>query len=171
MEAISPKPTLYVIGGLPATGKTTVSRALARRLAAAYIRIDTIEATIVAQSELDHPLGPVGYGVGYRMAADQLGVGLDAVAESVNPIMITRDAWRDVALESGADVVEIEIICSDPGEHFRRASTRVLDIDRLDGPTWVEIQERDYHPWTRDRLVLDTAQLSPDEAVARILGR
>ncbi|WP_458157499.1 AAA family ATPase [Bradyrhizobium sp. 18BD] len=37
------QPILIVFGGLPATGKTTLSRELARRLAASYIRVDAIE--------------------------------------------------------------------------------------------------------------------------------
>ncbi|MER7069211.1 zeta toxin family protein [Streptomyces albidoflavus] len=35
------RPALVVIGGLPATGKSTVGRAVARRLGASYLRIDT----------------------------------------------------------------------------------------------------------------------------------
>ncbi|MGI8533050.1 MAG: AAA family ATPase [Geodermatophilaceae bacterium] len=35
---------LIVFGGLPGTGKTTLSAALARRLRASYLRVDAIEA-------------------------------------------------------------------------------------------------------------------------------
>jgi hypothetical protein len=37
---------LVVVGGLPATGKTTVSRAAAGRTGAACLRIDTIEQAL-----------------------------------------------------------------------------------------------------------------------------
>nr|WP_275588437.1 AAA family ATPase [Microlunatus panaciterrae] len=154
---------------MPATGKTTVARALARRLRAAYLRVDTIEAAIVEHSELAHPVGVVGYAVGYRLAADQLQLGLDVVAESVNPLGITRDAWLAVATEAGAGAMEIEIICSDRAEHRRRVEHRTLDIDGLVPPTWEEIENRDYRPWDRDPLVLDTAVLTPTAAVQRVL--
>nr|WP_246751941.1 AAA family ATPase [Bradyrhizobium diazoefficiens] len=39
-------PALIVFGGLPGTGKTTVARELTQRLAATYLRIDTIEQTL-----------------------------------------------------------------------------------------------------------------------------
>lgn len=165
------RPTLFVIGGLPATGKTSISRALARRTSAAFVRVDTIEAAIVEQSPLEHPLGPVGYGVGYRVVADQLTVGLDTIAESVNPIAITRDAWLRLGHECGARVVEIEIVCSDENEHRRRAETRTLDITGLAGPTWEEIRSRAYEPWQREILQVDTARLSVDHAVETILAR
>lgn len=34
---------LYVFAGLPATGKTTLSRLLARELGAVHVRVDSIE--------------------------------------------------------------------------------------------------------------------------------
>jgi predicted kinase len=39
-------PMLIIFGGLPATGKTTIARDLARQLGATYLRIDTIEQAI-----------------------------------------------------------------------------------------------------------------------------
>jgi predicted kinase len=34
--------------------------------------------------------GPEGYVVGYQMAPDNLRLGLDVVADSVNPLQVTR---------------------------------------------------------------------------------
>lgn len=163
---------LVSVGGLPATGKTTVARAVARGLRAAYIRIDTIE-TAVTRSEgrfastNDWELPP-GYVTGYDLVADQLRLGLDVVAESVNPLPETRDAWRDAGLRAGARVVEVEVVCSDPAEHRRRAEERVLDIADLTKPTWAQISAREYHPWEREHLVVDTAVLGIDEAVGQV---
>ncbi|HET7304871.1 MAG TPA: AAA family ATPase [Segeticoccus sp.] len=165
-------PVLVVVGGLPATGKTTVGRAVARGLCAAYLRIDTIE-TAIARSEgrfresNDWELPP-GYVTGYDLATDQLRLGLDVVAESVNPLPETRDAWRDAGLRAGAHVVEVEVVCSDPAEHRRRAEERVLDIADLTKPTWDQVTQREYHPWGREHLVIDTAVLDADEGADRV---
>jgi len=163
------RPALVVVGGLPATGKTTVARAVAARLAAAYVRVDTFETAIARSEGRFEPTNgwelPPGYAVGYDVAAEQVRVGVDVVAESVNALAVTRDAWRDTGLREGARVLEVEVVCSDPAEHRRRAESRVLDVPGLRGPSWHEICAREYESWTRERLVVDTAKLDVGAAV------
>ena len=163
-----------MVGGLPATGKTTIARVVAASLGAAYVRIDTIEAAISRSEGAFEATNawelPPGYVVGYDLAAEQLRVGTQVVAESVNAFAATRGAWRDVGTRAGAKVVEVEIVCSDPDEHRRRAEGRVLDVPGLANPTWDAIVAREYESWTRDRLVVDTARLGAEEAVRLVLG-
>jgi hypothetical protein len=64
--------------------------------------------------------------------------------------------------------VEVEVICSDPVEHRRRAESRTVDIPDLDLPTWKEIVDRDYQAWDRAHLVLDTSVTSVQDCVATI---
>ncbi len=161
-------PVLVVVGGLPAAGKTTIAAALARQVGAAFIRVDSIEQAILRATSLVQPVGPVGYVVGYALAGDQLRNGLSVVADSVNPVALTREAWRETGLSQGASVVEVEVICSDPVEHRRRAESRIVDITDLMLPTWQEIVEREYHVWDRTHLVLDTAITSVHDSVATI---
>lgn len=161
---------LISVGGLPATGKTTLGRAVARELGGVHLRVDTIEQAVVRSGLAAHPVGPVGYAVGYALAEEQLGQGLTVVAESVNPLAVTRDAWRDVALRAGARLLEVETVCSDRAEHRRRAVERTVDIPDLPLPTWEEITGRSYEPWDRDRLVVDTAAADPGACVRRILA-
>ncbi|PSL01611.1 putative kinase [Haloactinopolyspora alba] len=164
---------LIVVGGLPAAGKSSVARTLAPRLRAAYVRIDSIEVAIDrAEGRSRETNGwdaPPGYAVGYAVAADQLRTGLDVVAESVNPLRASRDAWRDAGLAAGADVLEVEVVCSDTDEHRRRAEERVSDLEGLALPRWEQIVNREYERWDRDRIVVDTAVLGVDEAVRLLL--
>ena len=156
---------LVVVSGLPATGKSSVAHRLAERNRTPFLRVDRIERAIVEWSELTHPMGPVGYAVAHALAAEQLGLGLDVVVECVNPLGVTRDAWVDTASLAGAAIVEVELICSDPVEHRHRVESRSSDVDGLTKPTWAQVQEREYEPWSRACLVLDTAAVSVAAAV------
>jgi len=162
-------PILIAVGGLPATGKSTVASALARRTGFAFVRVDRIEQAIIDSTELTQPLGPVGYLVAYGVAAEQLRHGISVIAESVNPVGVTRDAWRGVAADNGARVLEVELVCSDRAMHAGRVRTRDVDIAGLTLPTWQQVLDREYEPWDRGHLVIDTAVQSPAAAVGAIL--
>lgn len=159
---------LVIICGLPATGKTTLARALARQTGAVHLRVDTIEQAIVRSGLATQPLGPAGYLVAYALAEDHLRQGLTVVAECVNPLAITRDAWRDVAMRAGVAAVEAEIVCSDTAEHRHRAEHRTADIPGLALPSWDAIARRDYEPWYREHVVVDTAGRDVAACVAEL---
>jgi predicted kinase len=161
-------PVLVVVGGLPATGKSTIAHHLARLVQAPYLRVDRIEQAIADYSSLEHPIGPAGYAVAYALATEQLTLGLDVIVECVNPVALTRDAWVATAADAEAAVVEVEVICSDPAEHRRRVLTRATDVHGLVKPTWEEVLRREYHPWSRPHLLIDSSKTRPDEAAQRI---
>lgn len=156
---------LIVFGGLPGTGKTTLARAFAGERHATYIRIDTIEQALRSSGKLAGDVGPAGYMVAYELAEANLRLGQTVVADSVNPLAITRDAWRKVASATSSAIVEIEVVCSDADEHRRRVETRTIDVAGLAPPTWQQVIDRDYEPWSRPRLVLDTAHRTPTEVL------
>lgn len=156
---------LVVFGGLPGTGKTTIARELARQLGAVHLRIDSIEQALRDDRAGRHSLDDAGYRVAYMVAADNLSIGRIVIADSVNPLPETRDAWVAVAKRTRTRVVEVEVICSDPDEHRRRAERRVSDIPGLMLPTWQETISREYHPWDRKHLVVDTARQSVEQSV------
>src|SRR5262245_43470534 len=127
-----------IFGGLPGAGKSTIAKSLAARMKAVYLRVDSIEQAMRSSGALPPgwDVGPAGYMALYRVAADNLRLGHAVVADTVNPIEITRAAFRAVAIEANTRFVEIEVICSDPKTHRYRAETRLLTVDGLTPPTW-----------------------------------
>jgi predicted kinase len=157
---------LYIFGGLPGTGKSTLAQHLARAQQAVYLRIDTIEQSLREVGYLIN--GPEGYVVAYRLAADNLHLGLCVVADSVNPLQVTRAAWREVAMRAAVPFVEIEVICSNVAEHRARVETRATHIAGLRVPTWDEVMRRAYEPWDAAHLVIDTAGQTVEQSVAAL---
>jgi predicted kinase len=154
---------LYIFGGLPGSGKSTLAARFAAEYDAVYGRIDTIE-----QAMRDAGVwveGPAGYVVAYSLASDNLRLGLPVVVDSVNPLPVTRDAWREVAKRLGQPFVEIEVVCSDEREHRRRVESRSSDIPGHTPPTWDEVQKREYHAWEAADIVIDTASRTLDQSV------
>ena len=161
---------LIVFGGLPGTGKTSIARALARQLGAIHLRIDTIEQAILNSSVAPPSVEEAGYLAAYGVAKDNLALGRSVVADSVNPIPWTRDAWLAVAEAIPVTAFEVEIICSDAAEHRRRVEARDADIPDQQLPTWQEVESRDYRPWESAHLVVDTAGRNVDSCVSEIIA-
>ena len=97
-----------------------------------------------------------------------LRLGRIVIGDSVNPWQLTRDAWRDVGQRAGVRIVEIEVVCSDVGEHRRRVENRVNDVPGLVLPDWSAVIRRDYHAWNREHVVVDTASRSVQDCLAQI---
>jgi predicted kinase len=157
---------LIVLSGLPATGKTTIARELVRDTGAVHLRIDSIEQAL--RDAGLHVEGE-GYAVAYAVAEDNLRLGRTVIADCVNPWRVTRDAWCAVAERAGVHALDVEIVCSDADEHRRRVDTRSPDIAGHRLPSWQDILDRDYHPWDRERLIVDTATTPLDQCVTSIL--
>ncbi|HZS48975.1 MAG TPA: AAA family ATPase [Blastocatellia bacterium] len=162
-------PTLYIFAGLPGSGKTTLCQELAKRISAVYIRIDTVEQALRDLCSVD--VQGEGYRLSYKIAADNLRLGMSVVADSCNPIELTRDEWQQVAIENGARYINIEVICSDELEHRRRVETRVSTVSGLRLPTWDEVKDREYHRWTRDRVIIDTLRKSETDCIDELLSK
>ena len=130
-----------------------------------HLRIDSIEQAIRNCSSVITRLDDAGYRVAYAIAEDNLRIGRTVVADSVNPLPITRDAWLEVGRRAQITTIEIEVVCSDPREHRRRVEGREPDIFGLRLPTWEEVISREYHPWNREHIVIDTASRSVEQNV------
>lgn len=162
------RPILYIFSGLPGAGKSTIAMALARHTSSTYLRIDTVEQGI--RDLFGVGIQYEGYQLVHRIAAENLWLGKDVVADSCNPLNLTRQDWELVATRSNAEFINIEIVCSDRSEHKRRVESRDSPVPGLQLPTWRQVQERKYENWTREPITIDTAGITPEQAFAKLLG-
>jgi predicted kinase len=152
-------PPLIVFSGLPGSGKSTLALELVAHLNAVYLRLDTIEAALLNAGLPS--VGIEGYAVAYALAADALRLEQTVVADCVNPLTVTRDAWQAVARDTASRMLDIEVICWDAQEHRRRVETRRADrgnwAGRWQPPTWEAVARHDYDAaWTSARTIIDT---------------
>ena len=156
-------PTLYIFGGLPASGKSTLSVHLAKSIGAVYIKIDSIEEAILSCGNF---IGPEGYEAAYKIADDNLCNGLSVIADSVNSIHLTRNAWKKVAQNRGLKSIEIKVVCSDENEHKQRLEDRSLKTSNIRKLTWEEVKNREFDTWESSNT-FNTAGETPDDSCQR----
>ncbi|MNG17046.1 hypothetical protein D3C84_1010040 [compost metagenome] len=110
-------------------------------------------------------MGRSGYLVAIALARSNLDLGRVVIVDCVNPVTESRVLWREMAARIGVPLVNIEVVCSDALEYRRRVETRTVDVPGLAPPNWQSVLEHDYEAWADGPLQLDSAVLSPDEAV------
>lgn len=148
---------LIVLAGLPGSGKSTLAREIARRTGAVWLRVDSMDQAIRASGTAPYDLRDWPYRAAQAVAQDNLDLGRDVIGDCVNDCTEAQDGWQEMAARAGVELVWLQVTCTDPAEHRRRVETRPIDIPgqvRLD---WDAVAGREYHPWDRDHLTVDTA--------------
>lgn len=141
---------------------------LAGRLGALWLRVDTIEASMLrAGLPRSFETGLAAYLAARDIAREQLGMDRDVVLDAVNGVEEARAMWRELASECDADRYVLEVVCPDPAEHRRRVESRSAATPPLPAPTWEEVLHREYMPWHEPTLLLD-GRASPEETLRRV---
>ncbi|GFE48883.1 kinase [Roseobacter cerasinus] len=159
---------LISLSGLPGVGKTTVAKALAARTKAFHLRVDSVEAALKRSVLNIHPAEDAGYLAISSIAKDNLLLGFDVIADTVNPIRTTRELWSQTATASSAQLLNVEVVCSNEKLHRQRVETRKSDVEGLVLPDWKKVSKREFEPWQVDRVVVDTGTMTIDDCAATI---
>lgn len=159
-------PTIFIFSGLPASGKSTLSKCIAKQYNAAYLRIDTMEQGL--KDFFKSNVHSEGYELSYRIASDNLKIGNNVVADSCNSIRKTREEWEEVAKINNSLFINIQVICSDMDEHQKRIETRTSEIEGLQSPTWEDVKNREFQPWTSNVITIDTANKSIEKSLTEL---
>lgn len=144
---------IYVFAGLPGVGKSTLARALARETGLFHLRVDAIEEPFFRDGMA---VTSQGYEAMKNLAAENAALGIGSILDCVNPWPETRALFTF----PGVQCQRVEVVCSNEDLHRTRL------IDRGVGPTWEEVQGRDYRPWKEADVQIDTAIMPLDEAFA-----
>ncbi|MGS4988325.1 AAA family ATPase [Roseibium sp. RP-7] len=161
-------PFLIAFSGLPGVGKSTIAKDLSGRLPAFLLRVDAVEAALKRSVLHIHPAEDAGYLALAAIAAGNLELGHNVVADTVNPVAESRQLWRETAQSTGATLLNVEIVCSDEREHRKRVESRETEIDGLTLPRWPEVRSHEFEPWTEPCLQLDSSSLSVGQSVDTI---
>ena len=161
-------PVLFVFSGLPGSGKSTLAKAIVVRTKSIYLRVDTIEQGI--RDLCNYNVQGEGYRLSYRIAKENLIIGNSVVSDSCNPWELTRNEWKNLAIESNVKYINIEVMCSDKIEHKRRVETRKCEIEGLKLPTWEEIENRKYEKWNDEHIEIDTSNKTVSESIDELVN-
>ena len=159
---------LLCFSGLPGVGKTSIAKELAQETGALWLWIDEIE-TRMRQSHMHcDDLADGGYAAAQAVAERALRQGYSVIADCVNPITLTRQAWRKVSRDAGAAHLDVEIRCPDKRRHRACIENRVVDLQGWSGPSWQEVEDREYEEFSTPVLTIDTAKVDLKSAVSEL---
>ncbi len=152
---------LIVISGLPATGKTTLARALAKHIGAVHLSVDVIEdALLRAGVAPGWTTGVAAYEAVGAAAQCNLELGATVVVDAVNDRDTARQTWRDVAGRAEVEVAFVLLLPPERLEHERRLFARRRGLTHVSEPSWSQVTARaeSYEPWCDPRIELAAAE-------------
>lgn len=159
-------PYLIVFAGAPGVGKSTLARAVARELSAAYLDKDTIKDAALALSRemklenMNQYAGALSYTLLIPLARDNLTVGTPVIIDSPAGYRAFQDAVEDLVRSVRVNFKLVECITTDEGLLRERIERRAPDLPEhrvRDSDAYQQARER-MERLSGPRLVVDTAE-------------
>jgi predicted kinase len=171
-EIATLSPSLIVLSGLPASGKSVLAESLSRALSVTIFSIDPIEAAMWRAGLAKNQTGIAAYEVAQALADEHLRLRHSVIVDAVNPVEAPRAAWRNLAAKHRVSLKIIECVCADEAMLRQRIEAQARTVAGTPEITWARLMQRraEYEPWTDPRLVLDTSRTSPAQLLAQALN-
>jgi predicted kinase len=155
------RPCLVLFTGLPGTGKSTLSEALATSAGVPAFAGDWLLGALdpagdaLADWRLPTYLA-VARSLLRSLVTRQFLVGQSAIVDYLTTATEVRD-WRGLCSGSGARLALVECVCSDVGLHRSRLEARVRGIPGWHEIDWAHVERKraEFEPLEGERLVID----------------
>jgi predicted kinase len=164
-----PDPFLVVFAGAPGVGKSTLARALARELRAAYLDKDTIKDAALAlgrELRVENSMqfaGALSYTLLVPLARDNLTLGTHVIIDSPAGYRAFQDAVEQLVRSVKVNFKLVECITTDEALLRERIERRAPDMPEhrvRDWDGYQQARER-LERMSGPRLVVDTAEAVP----------
>lgn len=170
MSRTTNAPSLIVLSGLPATGKSQLAQRIARALGITALSVDAIEGAMHESGvEASVETGLASYLVARAIADAQLALGQAVLVDADNVLESSKAIWRALAMRREVRLRVIECYSSDSSLHRKHFEARKRG-GLARGESWDDVERmmRDYAPWTEPTLRVD-AKDPPDANAARAI--
>ncbi len=147
---------LYVVCGLPGTGKTTVAGELASLTGGIVLRTDEIRKQITSDPKYTPEEKGRVYDAMLRTAGSMLRAGAVVILDATFHLRKEREAAKEVAEKAGKRLALIEVKCSEEKvmEHLGK---RHGDASDADFSVYLKIR-REWEPVDGEHSVIDTGE-------------
>ncbi|MCL4458512.1 MAG: AAA family ATPase [Chloroflexi bacterium] len=155
------RPALILISGLPGTGKSHLSREIARQMPCLIIETDFVRKLLFRHPGYTGPESRFVYQVSQVLMADLLAEGVNIIFDATNLLERKREALYHLAEQMKVNLVIVRTVA--PPEVVRRrlqqrtAGLSEADLSDADWPVYERFQEREERI-VRSHLVIDTSQ-------------
>lgn len=154
---------VVIVCGLPGSGKSTLSERISKKLGWPVFSVDPIESAILKSGiERGFETGLAAYMVAETLADEQLKLGHSTIVDAVSAVDESKQMWRSLAAKHKAELVIIEVHCSDEKLHKQHLQARVKNLHGIPEVTWEDVDKRrkQYVAWKEHVLKLNSTEKS-----------